>query len=296
MIRLDLSRVPQGLLLGTSSFSSPDWIGSFYPHGLPPAEFLRHYAGVLRTVEIDATWHAMPPRRTVEAWSAKVPDGFLFSVKAPKVITHERYLEDCEEEWRRFLSVTEPLGAKLGPIVFQFQYVPQGRDPHEFATGEDFLRKLKRFVPLIPREGRYVIEVRNRRWLTPALLDCLRTRNIALALVSYTTMPGAAELLEDIDPVTADFSYIRFLGDHAAMDHRVARARELGTKSRDWDELVIDRTEDMRGWVAPIRELLRRAPDVFLYFNNHYAGFAPGSLELFLRLWDEEMAASPELS
>jgi uncharacterized protein YecE (DUF72 family) len=280
MIRLDLTRVPEGLLLGTSSFSSRDWVGSFYPHDLAPAEFLRHYAGILRTVEIDATWHAMPSRRTVEAWAAKVPPGFVFSVKAPKAITHVRYLEGCEEEWRRFLAVTEPLGSKLGPIVFQFQYVSQARDPHEYATGEDFLRRLRSFLPLIPRQGRFVVEVRNQRWLTPALLDSLRSRNIALALVHYTTMPAAAELLEHIDPVTADFSYIRFLGDHAAMDHRVARARELGRKTRDWDEL----------------HLLQRVPEVFLYFNNHYAGFAPGSLELFLRLWDEEMAASTELS
>jgi uncharacterized protein YecE (DUF72 family) len=296
MIRLDLSRVPPGLFLGTSSFSSSDWIGSFYPPGLAPADFLRHYAGILRTVEIDATWHAVPSRRTVAAWAARVPRGFVFSVKAPKTITHERYLTDCAEEWRDFLEVTEPFGEKLGPIVFQFQYVSHQKDAREYATGEDFLSRLKRFLPLLPRQGRYVVEVRNQNWLKPPLLDTLRERNVALALVSYTTMPTAAELLEQIDPVTADFSYIRFLGDHAAMDHRVARARELGLKTRDWDELVVDRTADTRGWLAPISEILRRVPEVFVYFNNHYAGFAPGSLELFLRLWDEEMAASPDRS
>jgi uncharacterized protein YecE (DUF72 family) len=294
MMQIDLSRIPEGLLLGTSSFSSPDWLGSFYPPGLPPARFLDFYSGVFPTVEIDATWHAMPSRKTVETWAAKAPPGFVFSAKVPKVITHERYLEGCEEEWDRFLELVGILGPKLGPVVFQFKYVAQGRDPDEFATGRDFLARLGRFLPRIPREGRFVIEVRNQRWLTPRLLDRLRERNIALALVSYTTMPTAADLLERMDPVTADFCYLRFLGDHAAMDHRVARARELGTKTRDWDELVVDRTEDLRGWIPSVRELLRRVPQVFAYFNNHYAGFAPGSLELFARLWGEEVATSAE--
>jgi uncharacterized protein YecE (DUF72 family) len=292
MTAIDLQGLPPGLRLGTSSFSSPDWCGTFYPEELRPEGFLTHYAGKLSTVEIDATWHSMPARRTFEAWAERVPEGFVFSLKTPKSITHSRYLQDCGEEWARFLGLTEILGSKRGPILLQFPYVSRGQDPEEYRSGREFLRRLRAFLPQLPRDGRFVVEVRNRTWIGPELLDLLRRRGIALALVDYYTMPGAADLLRRIDPVTADFGYIRFLGNHRAMDHQVARARERGERSSDWGELILDRTEDVRAWIPPIQELLNRLPEVYAYFNNHYAGFAPGSIELFVRLWNEQVVGS----
>jgi uncharacterized protein YecE (DUF72 family) len=295
MTAFDFSGIPPGLRLGTSSFSSPDWRGGFYPPHLPSSDFLGYYATRLSTVEIDATWHAMPSRRVVEAWAEKVPEGFTFAAKVPKVITHERYLEDCAAEWAHFLELMDLLGAKKGPVLLQFPYVAKSRDAEEYRTGRDFRRRLEAFLPLIPREGRFVVEVRNRTWVAPPLLDLLRGRGISLALVDITTMPTAAEILDRLDPITADFAYVRFLGNHAAMDHRVAEAREGGRRVSDWGELLLDRADDLRAWIPPLREILHRVPEVFVYFNNHYAGFAPGSLELFLRLWDEAapQAATP---
>ena len=291
MTALDLSRLPDGLRLGTSSFSSPDWCGSFYPAGMPPEQFLGYYATRLRTVEIDATWHVMPARRTIESWAQKVPDGFVFSLKTPRSITHDRYLQDCEDDWRRFLEVTELLGEKRGPILLQFPYVARSQNPEEYRTGLDFRRRLERFLPSIPEGGRFVVEIRNRTWLTPELCDLLRSRHIVLALVDYYTMPGPVELVQRLDPVTGGFAYIRFLGNHRLMDQHVAQAREEGRRHSDWGELLIDRTEELRSWIPPIQDLLRRVPEVYAYFNNHYAGFAPGSLELFVKLWEERLAA-----
>jgi uncharacterized protein YecE (DUF72 family) len=287
MISLDRSSLPRALRVGTSSFSSPDWCGSFYPDHMSPGEFLGYYSTRFNTVEIDATWHAMPSRRTVEAWASKVPEGFTFSMKVPKVITHDRSLEGCGEEWNRFLQLVDLLGDKKGPILFQFPYLARGQNAEEYRTGNDFRRRLQSFLSLIPREGRFVIEVRNRTWLGEPLLDLLRSRGLALALIDYYTMPRADEIRRDIDPVTADFAYIRFLGDHKSMDHQVARARDTGKRRSDWGELLTDRATETRAWIATIRELLGRLPEVYAYFNNHYAGFAPGSIELFLKLWKE---------
>lgn len=284
--------LPRGLRLGTSSYSSPDWCGTFYPAGLRPEEFLRHYATRYDTVEIDATWHAMPSRRTMEAWRDRVPAGFTFAAKVPRIITHDLYLQDCGEEWKRFLSLMEVLGEKRGPLLFQFQYVPAGRDPEEYRAGGDFLRRLEHFLPLLPEGWRFVVEVRNRGWVRAPLLDLLRSRGIALALTAYYTMPTLAELFAALDPITADFAYLRFLGNHRAMDQQIARAREAGRRERDWGELLVDRTEDLRAWVPPVRRLLDRVPEVLAYFNNHYAGYAPGSLEMFARLWTEGDAAA----
>lgn len=287
MLTLDLSGIPPHLHVGTSSFSAADWCGPFYPESTPPAEYLIHYARQLRTVEIDATWHVMPNVRMTRAWADKVPDGFVFSVKVPKVITHESYLVDCEEEWRAFLRALEPLGDRLGPILFQFQYFAKGKDAIEYRTGDDFRRRLAAFLHLLPEGQRFVVEVRNSTWLTPALYDLLRGRNVALALVAFYTMPSGPALLERSDPVTADFSYLRFLGNHKAMDEKVAHARERGERQGDWSELIEDRSEETRAWVPAIRNLLGRQRDVYVYFNNHYAGFAPGSIDVFLKAWSE---------
>jgi len=287
----DLTALPQGLHVGTSSFSAADWCGPFYPTDLPPQDFLTHYARSFRTVEIDATWHFMPNLKTVQAWGRKVPDGFVFAAKVPKGITHEKRLVGCEDDWNHFIETMEALGDKLGPLLLQFQYVAKRNDPREYETGDDFRRRIEAFLPYMPERFRYVVEVRNTKWLKPALTDLLRSRNIALALVDYVRMPRPEVWFDLCDPITADFGYVRFLGDHHAMDNLVSRLRERGEKGRDWDQLIVDRSREMREWVPILRRLTQRTGDVYAYFNNHYAGFAPGSIELFLRIWSEETAA-----
>jgi len=284
---LDLSLLPEGLWVGTASFSSPDWLGGFYPKGLKPAEFLAHYAKQLRTVEIDATWHAMPRPGVVEGWERKVPEGFRFALKVPKVITHERELVDCEAEWEQFLRRTELLGEKRGPLLFQFPYVAKGRDAQEYRSGAQFCTRLERFLPLLPTEGEFVVEVRNEHWIAPPLLDLLRSRGIALALVSYFTMPHPAKLMADNDLLTGSFAYVRFLGHHKQMDRLAAEARRTQGKKRDWDALLVDRSEETRAWIPVLRDLIQRAERVYVYYNNHYAGNAPGSIELLQRCWSE---------
>ena len=285
MINLDISVLPDGLRIGTSSFSSPDWLGAFYPPHLKPGQFLPYYARVLSTVEIDATWHAMPGRRTVASWAERVPDHFVFSLKVPKVITHEKYLENCDGEWHQFLNLLEPLEAKRGPLLFQFPYVAKGKDPEEYRTGNDFMRRLETFLPLLPPDGKYVVEIRNATWIGEPLLDVLRARQIALCLTAYYTMPSPTELLQRVNPVTADFGYVRFLGHHRQMDRLVKQAQEEQNKKRQWDELLVDRTRETDEWVTAIRFLLDQHEEMFVYFNNHFAGFAPGSIDLFLQRW-----------
>jgi uncharacterized protein YecE (DUF72 family) len=137
----------------------------------------------------------------------------------------------------------------------------------------------------LPADGQYVVEVRNAKWVAAPLLDLLRSRGVALAFTAYYTMPGAAQLFRGPDPVTAPFSYIRFLGNHRQMDRLVREAREAGTRAKDWNELIVDREHETTDWIEIGRQLIRRQANVFAYFNNHYAGYAPGSVELFVRLW-----------
>ena len=118
--------------------------------------------------------------------------------------------------------------------------------------------------------------------------DGLPAHKVALVLSDYYTMPGLDKLERQLalDPLTADFSFIRFLGNRKQMDSLIAKKKEEG-KAREFDEIVVDRTPEMRRWIPAIRRLAPRASAIYAYFNNHYAGFGPGSAALFASLWRE---------
>jgi uncharacterized protein YecE (DUF72 family) len=280
---------PINLLVGTSSWSSPDWCGAFYPNSTEPGEMIRIYASKLPTVEIDTTWYHMPSRKMVETWRSKTPDGFIFSAKVPRVISHDKYLEGCEAELNQFVSVMSTLEEKLGPLILQFPYVARGKDPEEYRTGADFIRRLKGFVNLLPREVKWGIEIRNSRWVQPPLLDILRSREISLVFIDYYTMDPLPKLAHRDDVFTAPFVYVRFLGNRKEMDAAVKQAQVAGQRKREWESIIKDRSGQMKMWIPPIKRLLTRKIPVYVYFNNHYAGYAPGSVELFGKLLHEDL-------
>ncbi len=283
-----LGHLDPPIRLGTSSWSAADWKGPFYPPNARPGDFLRYYAEHFDAVECDATFYATPALRTVEGWHAKTPEGFMLASKLPREITHDLGMVGCADVLRDHLQVMSTLGSRLGPIVAQFAYVPRGRDAQEHATGDDFRARLAPFLELWPREMELVVEVRNRRWIAEPLLDLLRENGVGLVLPAYYTMPAPAELFGGVDPVTSDLIYVRFLGHHREMDALVARLRAEGKRAGEWGELALDRSDEMREWVRPLRERASAGKRVVTFFNNHYAGYAPGSVFLFGRLWQGE--------
>lgn len=120
------------------------------------------------------------------------------------------------------------------------------------------------------------MEVRNRNWLSEKLYYVLRSHGVALALVDHAWMPRPRELFETGDPVTADFTYIRWLGDRKAIEEITPV----------WHKLVIDRTAEMGEWMPAIQKLLPRRLTIYAYFNNHYAGFGPASARAFSEMLD----------
>ena len=272
------------LRIGTSSWSSDDWRGAFYPHGAEPSSYLAHYATQFDTVECDATFYRIPSERTVNGWRDRTPPGFLFAAKLPREISHDLGLVDCEKPLREFVSVMARLGDKLGPILAQFAYVAKGKDPDEYVSGADFRRRLASFLEIWPREHHLAVEVRNASWLAPPLLDLLRSRGVSLALSAYYTMPAPEAIFRGPDPITADPVYVRFIGDHKKMDALVAGLKEKGARAGEWSELAVDRSAEMKRWARMLRTHARGP--VLAYFNNHYAGFAPASAQLFRDLWD----------
>jgi len=260
------------LFLGTSAWSNRDWEGIVYPPGTPSRDYLSHYASRFRAVETDSTWYHTPSRNTTRRWAALLPEGFRMAAKVPRVITHEKLLVDCERELEEFLAAMEPLRDRIGPLLFQFPYF--GR-----ASGIDSSVFMKRFAGLsasLTKPFRFAVEVRNKGWIDAALLDLLARREVALTLIDHPWMPPIERTMESIDPVITDFVYIRWLGDR----HGIEKV------TRTWDRLVVDRQRETRAWAGAIRNLLERDVTVYGFFNNHYAGHAPGSIALFESIWD----------
>lgn len=268
--------------LGTSSWSEKSWEGVFYPEGLAPGDWLGHYARVFRTVEADVTYYRIPGRTMVDGWASKTPEGFILSAKFPRSIVHggesatpdpARVLvpEAVGEDARRFLDVMGRLGAKCGPLVLQFPYFNRT----VFPTAAPFLERLDAFLGILPPGFRYGVEVRNRAWIAPPLLDLLRRHRVALVLVDLAYMPHPADLAAKLDLVTTDFVYARLIGDRKAVEQLTDR----------FDRVVIDQGARLDRWADLIRTFIDRVPAIYAYANNHYAGHAPATVsELAARL------------
>ena len=258
--------------LGTSAFTAAGWPGSFYPEGLKPADYLSYYAQHFDTVEVDSTFYRIPPLSTVRGWYAKTPKGFLFAAKVPQTITHEKVLADCEPDLKKFLTTMDCLGEKLGPLLFQFGYF----NKKAFIGVNDFLARLVPFLKKLPNGYTFADEIRNKNWLVPQFVEALRSLGVALALVDHAWMPRPAELFERVDPITADFAYIRWLGDRKGIEEQ----------TKTWDSVIVDRRDDLREWVSVVDKISKRGIAVYGYANNHYSGHAPATVELFRSLWD----------
>jgi uncharacterized protein YecE (DUF72 family) len=263
------------LHIGTSSFSDESWVGPFYPAGTKPADFLSAYARHFDTVEIDATFYRIPSAAQARSWAAKVPAGFKVAAKVPQVITHDKLLVGCLDDMKEFLGAMEELGEKLGPLLFQFPYFRSDA----FASLDAFLSRLGPFVETLPTNRPFALEVRNKAWVGDALLSMLRRHAIAFALIDLPWMPMVDELVRKYDVVTSNFVYARWLGDRKGIEAKADR----------WDKLIVDRTAEMDRWVPALASLLERNIEVYGYFNNHYAGHAPGSIELLREVWRRKL-------
>lgn len=284
-----MTDVPKNLRLGTSSFSTTDWIGPFYPLGTKPIDFLRFYATKLGSVEIDSTYYRAPSLQMTRRWAEVTPPDFRFSLKVPKSITHDKALAMVEGDWAEFLRAVEPMGKKLVYLVLQFPYWNLKSPIPDLAT---FIKRLAAFTALGNCPYRLVVETRNPRWMTKELLDFLKAHNLILALQDQKWMPRPTQLWDKwgMELKTGDSIYIRMLGERERIEKLLAERkadeeRKNEKVTPDWSKVVIDRTEETKEWMPMVRKFLAHSVEVDLNYNNHYAGHAPASIELFLKLF-----------
>lgn len=263
----------EGIRLGTSGLTAPGWEGSFYPAGLKPSQHLSYYAHHFDSLEIDSAFYEIPSPTTVTGWALETPKGFLFSVKLPKIITHEQVLVDCDAEFAQFLDAMTVLEDKLGVMLFQFPYFSKAK----FKSGAEFLIRLRSFAMKLPKDQRFAVEIGNKNWLDARFAAALREHNLALVLQDHSWIPRPTALLDKFDPITASFTYVRWLGDR----------RGASAETKSLDRVIVDRTRELQEWVEVFQKIIDRHTTIFSYADNHYAGHAPATAETFKKMWQQ---------
>lgn len=243
------------LHLGTQGWNYPGWVGPFYPSGTRAPDFLRVYARAFSTVEVDSTFYAIPPSSTVRGWANRTPAGFVFTLKLPQEITHERRFIDAVDVLMRFTDRARELGDKLGPILIQ--------------CGPDFspleAEALQAFLPSLPQDLRFAIEFRQKAWISAETVELLRAHRVALALSDGRWVPRAW-LLKLCERPTADFAYVRWMGPDRSIT--------------EFSHIQVDRSAELDAWAAMLPVLQGQVRDIYGYANNHFAGHSPASIRM----------------
>ncbi len=257
------------LWLGTQGWHYKDWVGNFYPHGTQAKDMLTEYGRALSTTEVDSTYYATPPARTVEGWRRRSPALFRFGLKTPSEITHVRRFRDADAPFAEFVERARLLGDKLGAILVQC--------PPDFDPTPENHRALFHFMAhRLPADCAIALELRDARWYEDDLFALARRHGFAIAVTEGTYAPLAlADLIAselERDP-PAPFAYLRWLGD-----------RSLTA----FDRVQIERTASLDIWERLIRRLRRTVRDIYGYVNNHYQGHSPATVRsLAARLGEE---------
>jgi uncharacterized protein YecE (DUF72 family) len=180
------------IYVGTSGYAYKEWKGRFYPEKISPKEMLRFYSGRLNTVEINNTFYRMPKESVLMSWAEQVLGDFVFTLKAPQVITHLKRLRNVSEETQYLFRTLSALDRRLGPVLFQF--------PKSFRADRSVFEE---FLGLIPGDWVCAFEFRSPSWLEDEILDLLREKGSSLCIADTDENP-ANEIIS-----TAPWGYLR---------------------------------------------------------------------------------------
>lgn len=232
--------VDRSVRVGCSGWSYASWKDAIYA-GAPERRWLELYADRFDTVEVNSTFYRLPAQASVDRWQEVVPDGFTFTVKASRYLTHVKRLRDLGPGLERFLERIEPLrrSGKLGAILWQL--------PPNFRRDDE---RLAAALRALPAGGRHCFEFRHPSWFVPEVYDLLRAGGAALVIGDRPEVQAFQS-----HAFTASWTIVRF--------HYGSRGRRGNYSERELEQWA----DRLRAW--------RREVEVLAYFNNDWEAFAP---------------------
>jgi len=181
--------------IGCSGFHYKEWKGVFYPDKLPQSKWFDYYASQFNTLELNVTFYRFPRVAYLENWYKKSPEGFDFTVKAPRLITHFKRFKDCERLLDDFYNaISEGLKEKLGAVLFQL--------PPQLTYDKEILELI---INSVHTSFTNVVEFRHESWWKQKVYSALAEKNICFCGESYPKLPTEAI-------VNTRIAYYRFHG------------------------------------------------------------------------------------
>lgn len=234
--------------IGCSGFSYKEWRGEFYPKGLAQKDWLDYYAERFNTLELNVTFYRFPSLALLQNFYKKVPDGFLFSAKVPRMITHLKKFTDTHQTMQEFYALLQHgLGEKLGCVLFQL--------PPSTVYSEEALEKV---ISHTNPAFKNVIEFRHESWWREDVQETLAANNVSFCGVSFP------KIAIDDAVINTPVCYYRFQGVPVLFHS-------------GYDEAFIQKIYNQISGDETVKE-------AFVYFNNTASGAALENAKYLKRL------------
>ena len=248
------------LRIGCTGWGYQAWQGAFYPKKLEKTNWLKFYSEIFNATEVNSSFYTIPSQWITRKWNEDTPPNFRFTMKFPRVLTHENRLslEKCHDSFHSFIVNLEPLKEKIAVLVFQL--------PPSIKF-EEARPKLEDISKHLPHYCRYAVEGRDESWFSPESTKFLSDLNFCLVWseVPYVDNPA---------PITTDFVYLRMIGDRAIPDDT-------------FGSIVRDQTPVLEKWAKRLKNVMETNPEIkqaFVMSNNHLEGFSPETSNRFRQI------------
>lgn len=284
------------LRIGTCSWKFDTWKGLFYDadKNYRPDDYLIDYAKHLNSVEIDQWFWSLfpggiklPDIATVKSYADSVPRDFIFTVKAPNSLTlthfyskqtkkYAKYAGQANEHFldsellERFLERLTLMESKLGPIMFQFEYLNKKKMPSK----ELFFDRFHEFISKAPRGYQYAVEIRNPNYLSPAFFKFLADHHLGHVYLEGYYMPHIGDVHEKFRPATTDFCIVRLHGG----DRMEIESATGGL----WNRIIAPKPKGLKAAAQIVRFNRKKNILTYVNLNNHFEGSAPITAQRFI--------------
>ncbi len=281
------ARLPEGVRFGTSSWSFPGWESIVYDRHAPQRTLAREglaaYAAhpLLRTVGVDRSFYRPLGAEELRAYALAAPDDFRFLVKADRLVTSPLDPEAVGVRSRnpRFLDAAyaievvvgptlEGLGAKAGPLLFQFPPIP----PNLVRGRGAFLERLHRFLSALPSGPLYAVELRTPAFLSEAYVELLEATGVSHCYNVHPAMAPLGRQLELLQPFYQPALVVRWML-RAGLGYEEARDRYA-----PFNRLVDEDVETRETVARAVLDALLGEREAFVIANNKAEGSAPLTL------------------
>ena len=227
--------------IGTSGWTYDHWKGRFYPADLPKSRWFDYYASQFSAVEVNATFYRTFKDQTYLKWKERAPQGFGYVLKAPRLITHRKFLLDVDELVQTFYQSCLLLADKFELILLQI--APQ--TPYD-------LERLGHALRAFPDPGKVAVEFRHNQWRNPDTLSLLNNLGATICNVDSPQQPLG-------DDLTSDKAYLRLHGRNRWYSYNYS----------------VDELQEITRLARSLAE--RGAKRVYIFFNNDFEAYAPAN-------------------